>query len=261
MPTLAHVLTVGRADINAAWPARLSVANGHDSDGWIGDTAHQAKTSDHNPDARGIVHAIDVDVDMVDPVRLLAAILRHPSTRYAIFHDRIYHVSNHFQAAHYTGVYHHHMHWSIEHATAAENSDVRLDIAGGQPARPPAGGGMTRFPVLRRNTNVVSSAVKTLQRCARTLGGTLTVDGKFGGYTRGWVLGFQHAHGLTADGVVGSQTWCAIAQALLNRFGYGLAVDGKWGPHTLAATLAFQTGHGLTADGIFGPRTLAASIG
>lgn len=261
MATLAHVLAVGRTDINAAWPARLSTASGHDSDGWIGDTAHQEKTSDHNPDSRGIVHATDTDVDMVDPVRLLAAILRHPSTRYAIFHDRIYHVNNHFQPAHYTGVYHHHMHWSIEHTTKAENSDARLDITGGQPAKPPAGGGMTRFPTLRRNTNLVTSSAKTLQRSARALGGTLSVDGKFGVYTLGWVLGFQKAHGLTADGVVGSQTWCAIAQALLNRFGFGLTVDGKWGAHTLAATLAFQAAHGLTADGIFGPRTLAAAGG
>lgn len=54
----AHSLIVLRDQINAAYPNRNKA-----SDGIIGDAAHQASYSDHNPDQYGIVRALDITHD------------------------------------------------------------------------------------------------------------------------------------------------------------------------------------------------------
>lgn len=54
-----------REQVNNRWPKRDKR-----SDGWIGDAAHAARASDHNPDANGWVHAIDIDCDGIDADRL-----------------------------------------------------------------------------------------------------------------------------------------------------------------------------------------------
>jgi hypothetical protein len=48
-----------RDQLNKAYPSRDKR-----SDGWVGDKAHQARKSDHNPDRDGWVHAIDIDENM-----------------------------------------------------------------------------------------------------------------------------------------------------------------------------------------------------
>lgn len=54
-------VTTLRDQVNKRWPKRDKR-----SDGIIGDKAHQARASDHNPDSRGYVHALDIDKDL-DP--------------------------------------------------------------------------------------------------------------------------------------------------------------------------------------------------
>ena len=59
---MARLVAAGvqlRKQIDKRWPSRS-----RRSDGWIGDSAHAARRSDHNPDARGWVHAIDIDADL-----------------------------------------------------------------------------------------------------------------------------------------------------------------------------------------------------
>ena len=71
------------------------------SDGWIGDTRHAARPSDHNPDANGWVRAIDLDrdlcgrskpdlmPDLADQIRLLCKSKREKRIAYLIFDGRI----------------------------------------------------------------------------------------------------------------------------------------------------------------------------
>jgi len=48
-----------RSQVDRKWPRR-----DRKSDGWIGDRAHSARKSDHNPDKNGWVHALDIDENM-----------------------------------------------------------------------------------------------------------------------------------------------------------------------------------------------------
>ena len=56
--------------------------------------------------------------------------------------------------------------------------------------------------------------VSTLQSDLTFVGYSTTVDGQFGSTTAQSVNAFKTAHGFTADGVVGSQTWAVLLQAV-----------------------------------------------
>ena len=59
-PRLSNAAEQLRSEINKKYPNRDKR-----SDGWIGDTAHNARKSDHNPDTQGWVRAIDIDSDLL----------------------------------------------------------------------------------------------------------------------------------------------------------------------------------------------------
>lgn len=93
---VAHSLDDLRDEVNARWPSRARV-----SDGALGDPAHAARVSDHNPDEQGIVRARDITEwdpgtpqDPNDDVaEVVAETLRRnkdPRIKYVIWNGRMY---------------------------------------------------------------------------------------------------------------------------------------------------------------------------
>ena len=136
-----------RSDFDKVAPGREKV-----SDGWIGDTAHQQETSDHNPDETGSVpihdadkvnevHAVDVDKDlrqiwltMEIVVQFLLGRCRSGAEkrlRYIIYNRRIWEASNGWKQRAYTGPNPHdkhaHFSFSYESAREADNSTWHLE--------------------------------------------------------------------------------------------------------------------------------------
>jgi hypothetical protein len=114
------------------------------SDGWIGDTRHQARPSDHNPDAEGIVRAIDIDrdlsgkakpdlmPDLADQLRLCA---KRSDARisYIIFDGRIASSKKAWAWRPYTGSnkHNHHCHISFTKKGDADGSFFNVPMIGG----------------------------------------------------------------------------------------------------------------------------------
>jgi hypothetical protein len=95
------------------------------SDGWIGDVRHSARPSDHNPDAAGIVRAIDIDrdlsgkakpdlmPDLADQIRLFAKRDKSKRISYVIFAGRIASPRMGWRWRKYSGINAHHSHCHI----------------------------------------------------------------------------------------------------------------------------------------------------
>lgn len=125
--TIAPAVKAALAEANRLWPDRSRA-----SDGTIGDPAHSARLSDHNPDERGIVHAFDLTHDPSHGVdchrlaeqlrdRVLDGVERR--VKYVIWNTRIFNpsVSGHWRTYGGTNPHTKHMHVSIRSGGAVEN--------------------------------------------------------------------------------------------------------------------------------------------
>lgn len=104
-----------------------------------------------------------------------------------------------------------------------------------------------------------------------------TATGEFDANFVAFVCSWQSKHNLTADGVIGPNTWTAMVKdsptcstsknktsaytCAIQILVGGTTIDGVYGSNTKKVVAAYQSAKGLTADGICGPKTWAALIG
>jgi hypothetical protein len=115
------------------------------SDGWIGDVRHSARPSDHNPDAAGIVRAIDIDrdlsgkakpdlmPDLADQIRLFAKRDKSKRISYLIFAGRIASPRMGWRWRKYSGINPHnsHLHCSFTKKGDTDGSFFNIPMIGG----------------------------------------------------------------------------------------------------------------------------------
>lgn len=226
---LARSLTDLRGQVNKRAPSRSKT-----SDGTIGDPAHSARTSAHNPDASGAVRAWDCTDDPAGgcDAHMLAQMLLHqqdPRLRLVISRGRIGSGPAGPSPGlwrRYTGSNPHVKHAHIEVVAGSAGDRSGAWTLTGWPAGrftaqslPPTATSLEEEPVL--TIGAAGPAVAFLQECLRAealaqdpprpWGKDVTVDGQFGEHTQRAVDQFQRGAGLPATGAIDGVTAAVLA--------------------------------------------------
>lgn len=140
MPRLAKSLETLRSQVNELAPKRSKK-----NDGWIGDPAHAARKSDHNPNKKGVVQAIDITHDPkggADSYALadLLRVKRDRRIKYVISNGRIFSSTEKpWQWRKYTGSNLHtaHVHISVSDVASLYDDPAPWSLDGFVKAPPP----------------------------------------------------------------------------------------------------------------------------
>lgn len=206
-----------RAEIDAAYPRRDKT-----SDGWVGDTSHSRRRSDHNPDENGVVKAIDIDEDglpLDDIVERIRQLGRADDARlrggYIIRNGRIAGTHTEWAWHRYTGPNPHDKHAHFSFADARSG----YDKLGDWPVEPPSPrpspvlpGHQHRTATIHRKDVGHPQEIRDLQghlnawRRNRDLS-THPVDGVWDDWLEVAWRTFQRTYGLEVDGICGPEGW------------------------------------------------------
>ena len=140
-PKLSKAAVQLREQIDDSFPDRDRT-----SDGWIGDTRHAHRKSDHNPDGEGWVRAIDVSAglfpncqpdimpDLVDQLRKACKSKQEKRISYIIFDGYIYSSQYRFIKRKYKGANKHtkHAHFSFKKEADLLGEFYQVSMLGGE---------------------------------------------------------------------------------------------------------------------------------
>lgn len=192
--------------INARKPNRSK-----SSDGTIGDAAHSARTSDHNPDGLGTVCALDITNDpkngfMSEDIAEGLRAGKDRRIKYIISNRKICSPDQQNWAwRKYSGSnpHDHHVHISVNQQF--KDDDRPWDLS---QVEEPSGIKVENFvpppPLLKIGSR--GNSVMELQHLLEVK----PEDGIFGPKTKAAVQKFQSAHDLVDDGIVGPATWAQL---------------------------------------------------
>ena len=159
---LAPALAALISDVNQEWPNRDKTY-----DGTIGDAAHAARKSEHNPNRDpeddvpdGYVTAADITSSGVDVARLIDVLVADPRVWYVIHHRVIRSRTYGFARRSYTGAdpHLHHIHISlVQTATACNDTSAWFKAA--KPETP-----------LARALRIAAQRLRKIRRLRKRLG-------------------------------------------------------------------------------------------
>lgn len=197
---LAKCLIKLREQLDAAHPQRSKA-----SDGSIGDAAHSARVSQHNPDQNGVVRAIDITHDPangVDGHVLSRQLVTDSRTYYVIFAGEIWKSrTGKWEAYRGPNGHFHHVHISVV-GDAHDYDDTAPWALGDVPAVQPGA-----VAPVRRTLKFGDEGPDVIELQAK-LG--IKADGKFGNHTLFALREYQAFHHLETDGIAGSKVYAVM---------------------------------------------------